>query len=66
MVSSRFMVVDGWVVGDCAVSKSIEAFIWARLFLGLFGMDTYEIYWWFAIGITVAAYNLAKYSAKNF
>ena len=50
----------------CAVSKSIEAFIWARLFLGLFGMDTYEIYWWFAIGITVAAYNLAKYSAKNF
>lgn len=48
-----------------AVSKSIEAFIWARLFLGLFGMDTYEIYWWFAVGITVAVYNLAKYPAEN-
>ena len=48
-----------------AVSRSIEAFIWARLFLGLFGMDTYEIYWWFAVGITVAVYNLAKYPAEN-
>lgn len=48
-----------------AVSRSIEAFIWARLFLGLFGMDTYEIYWWFAIGITGAAYNLAKYPVEN-
>lgn len=35
-----------------AVSKAVVAFIYARLFLGLFGSDTYEIYWWFAVGLT--------------
>lgn len=39
-----------------ALSKSIVGFVIARLFLGLFGMDTYEIYWWFAIGLTISVY----------
>lgn len=39
-----------------AISKAIVGFIMARLFLGLFGMDTYEIYWWFAIGLTASVY----------
>ena len=43
-----------------AVSNAIHAFILARLFLGLFGMDTYEIYWWFAIGITNAVWTASK------
>ncbi|WP_372985193.1 O-antigen ligase family protein [Marinobacter sp.] len=47
-----------------AISKSIIAFIYARLFLGLFGMDTYEIYWWFAVGITIAAYRVSGTDKK--
>lgn len=39
-----------------AISKAIVGFVIARLFLGLFGMDTYEIYWWFAIGLTISVY----------
>lgn len=41
-----------------AVSKIVIAYIYARLILGLFGMDTYEIYWWFAAGLTAANYRL--------
>jgi len=43
-----------------AVAKSLIAFIYARLFLGVFGMDTYEIYWWFAAGLTMAMYRIAN------
>lgn len=35
-------------------------FIWVRLFLGFFGMDLYEIYWWFAAGLTIALYNIKQ------
>ena len=37
-----------------ALSNAVIGYIWARLFLGLFGMDMYEIYWWLAIGLTTA------------
>lgn len=43
-----------------AMSKAIIGFIYARLFLGLFGMDTYEIYWWFALGLTIAIYRISE------
>lgn len=46
-----------------ALGKAVIAFIYARLFLGLFGMDTYEIYWWFAIGLTVANINISRRQA---
>lgn len=47
-----------------ALSKAIIAFILARLFLGLFGMDTYEIYWWFAIGVTISLYRCKELILK--
>ena len=43
-----------------AVCDSVLFFIVVRLLLGFFGMDLYEIYWWFAIGVTVALYNIEK------
>jgi len=36
------------------LSKATIGFILMRLLLGLFGMDLYEIYWWIALGITLA------------
>jgi putative inorganic carbon (hco3(-)) transporter len=41
-----------------AVSLATLSFLIIRLTLGLFGMDMYEIYWWFAIGITVSLYSM--------
>lgn len=41
-----------------ALSRSIIGYIWLRLMLGLFGMDMYEIYWWFALGLTIVSYKL--------
>lgn len=41
-----------------AVAKATIGFIFLRLVLGLFGMDTYEIYWWFALGLTLAVNKL--------
>jgi len=35
-----------------------QAFVIVRLILGLFGMDLYEIYWWFAAGLFVALHHL--------
>jgi hypothetical protein len=35
-------------------SGALIGFLVIRLFLGLFGHDLYEVYWWFAAGLTVA------------
>lgn len=43
-----------------AISQSIVAFIYVRLFLGIFGMDTYEIYWWFGVGITSILWGITQ------
>ncbi|MCP4744917.1 MAG: O-antigen ligase family protein [Desulfobacteraceae bacterium] len=43
-----------------ASALAVYLFIMVRLTLGLFGMDLYEIYWWFASGLTIALYNLSK------
>jgi len=37
-----------------AVSLATEAFLVVRLALGLFGMDLYEVYWWFAAGLCIS------------
>ena len=37
-----------------AITDSVILFIFIRLFLGIFGMDLYEIYWWFSIGIALS------------
>ena len=41
-------------------SLAVILFIVARLGLGLFGMDLYEIYWWFASGLAIALHNISK------
>ncbi|HAC87613.1 O-antigen ligase family protein [Marinobacter sp.] len=43
-----------------ACSRAVVAFLFARLFLGMFGMDTYEIYWWFAAGITISLWRISE------
>ena len=43
-----------------ACTKSVVLFLIVRLSLGLFGMDLYEIYWWFALGIAIAIFNIEK------
>lgn len=45
---------DGHLADLCflrAVAQAAGGFIFVRLALGLFGMDLYEVYWWFAAGI---------------
>lgn len=37
-----------------AVSNATGGFVFIRLVLGLFGMDLYEIYWWFASGVAMS------------
>lgn len=46
-----------------AVAKALFLFLIIRLTLGLFGMDLYEIYWWFGSGLTIALFNINKYSS---
>lgn len=41
-----------------AVASSVIGFLIIRLTLGVFGMDLYEIYWWFAIGTTISLYTM--------
>lgn len=48
-----------------ALSNAVILFIYIRLFLGIFGMDLYEIYWWFALGITLANRNLSMQELKH-
>jgi putative inorganic carbon (hco3(-)) transporter len=43
-----------------AMVKAVYYFIIMRLALGLFGMDLYEIYWWFAIGLTIALHEVSS------
>ncbi len=42
------------------LSKATLGFIFMRLLLGVFGMDLYEIYWWLALGITLAVTKLIQ------
>lgn len=46
----------------CATAKAVSVFILIRLALGLFGMDLYEVYWWFATGLTIALWNINKHA----
>jgi O-antigen ligase len=41
-----------------AVATAFLAYLAARLFLGLFGHDLYEIYWWLSAGATIALANM--------
>lgn len=47
-----------------ATSSATILFLVIRLALGLFGMDMYEIYWWFALGLTTALYHINKHTQQ--
>ena len=42
------------------VAKATNGFLLVRLVLGLFGMDLYEVYWWFAAGLAIALLETAR------
>lgn len=48
-----------------ATAQAVYMFIFLRLVLGLFGMDLYEIYWWFALGLTAALLNMELHARKR-
>lgn len=41
-----------------ATAKAGGGFIFVRLILGLFGMDLYEIYWWYGAGLAIVLLGL--------
>jgi len=45
--------------------KATIGFILMRLILGLFGMDLYEIYWWVALGFSLAINKLIFLNTKS-
>ena len=47
------------------LSKATIGFIVMRLILGLFGMDLYEIYWWIALGFSLAIAKLIHLNAPK-
>lgn len=47
-------VIDADLGLMIATAQAAGGFIFARLILGLFGMDLYEIYWWFGAGLAIA------------
>jgi len=47
-----------------AMLYAVHAYIFVRLIVGFFGMDLYEIYWWFAMGIIIAVHNMSKVAAR--
>ena len=48
-----------------AASTATLLFIIIRLGLGIFGMDLYEIYWWFALGLTITTWNLNEVAHRR-
>jgi len=48
-----------------ALCLAAGGFIYVRLALGLFGMDLYEVYWWFGAGLAIALLNLTIATERN-
>jgi putative inorganic carbon (HCO3(-)) transporter len=47
-----------------AVMNAVWGYLSIRLCLGFFGHDTYEIYWWVVMGLTIAIHNLAQVAER--
>lgn len=47
-----------------AVLLAAQAYVAIRLVFGFFGMDLYEIYWWFALGIALAIHNQSQVALR--
>lgn len=48
-----------------ATVNAVYLLIIVRIFLGLFGHDLYEIYWWFSLGTTIAIWNINTVSRRR-
>ncbi|MCP4292769.1 MAG: polymerase [bacterium] len=48
-----------------ATSQAAAGFILIRLVLGLFGMDLYEVYWWFGAGLAMVLSGLVISTRQN-
>ena len=48
-----------------AVCRAGMGFIVVRLVLGMFGMDLYEVYWWFAAGLSIALALVVHQTARG-
>ncbi len=48
-----------------ASAQATAGFILIRLVLGLFGMDLYEIYWWFAAGLAITLSGLVVTTGRR-
>jgi len=51
-----------FLMATCVAAAS---FIFVRLMLGMFGMDLYEIYWWFGSGLAICLHNLSCRTEEN-
>jgi O-antigen ligase len=47
-----------------AAGTAAAGFIFVRLVLGMFGMDLYEIYWWFGAGIAIGLLQFAPLTER--
>ena len=48
-----------------AVTRAVFLFVCVRLIVGFFGMDLYEIYWWFALGLTIALFQMSEIAERK-
>lgn len=56
---------DGDLAFLQAAATASAGFIFVRLVLGLFGMDLYEVYWWFGAGMAISILNLTGATGRN-
>lgn len=47
-----------------AMLQAVAAYVVVRLAVGFFGMDLYEIYWWFSMGIVIAIHNMSQVAGQ--
>jgi len=48
-----------------ALCQAGAGFIYLRLVLGLLGMDLYEVYWWFGVGLAICLTNLLTHCSNK-
>ncbi len=48
-----------------ATTNAVFVFLLIRLVVGFFGSDLYQIYWWFALGLTIALLNMNVWASAR-
>jgi len=61
MINRHFRDLDFLVV----VAQSAGGFIFTRLVVGFFGMDLYEVYWWFGCGLAISLAGISVQARRN-